>query len=83
MSLLDDVQQTTTDEAMASKLPRKAQCSSCTAETVFVYIGEQHWPEDVARAAGMKAVVSLWRCTECQTTITLDYHNDNIDDEPE
>jgi transcription elongation factor Elf1 len=77
MSLTDDVQPTTTEEAPVSNLPRKAQCPSCAAETVFTCIGEQRWPEDVARAAGMKAVVTLWRCTVCHTTITLDYKDAN------
>jgi hypothetical protein len=46
-----------------------ARCPTCDAHTTFIYLGEQHYPERVARAAGMTPVVHVWRCHDCQTTL--------------
>ncbi len=47
-----------------------ATCPSCHTYIAFQYLGEQHWPEDVAAAAGIETVVHMWRCTHCHTTMT-------------
>jgi hypothetical protein len=53
-----------------SRYPRKTVCPSCKQETTFVCIGEQRWPEDLALSAEMDAVVTVWRCSNCQTTMS-------------
>lgn len=49
----------------------KEYCHSCRREARLVYIGEQTWPLQVANRMGIRPVVTLWRCTICQTTITI------------
>ena len=46
-------------------------CPTCHAETVFTFVGQQTWPEAVAKSLNMPSVVNLWRCENCQTTITV------------
>ncbi|PJF39951.1 MAG: hypothetical protein CUN54_07180 [Phototrophicales bacterium] len=47
-----------------------AHCPSCGQVAKFIYSGEQHWPEEVARAAGIAPIVTLWLCSNCGTTIS-------------
>ncbi len=49
---------------------RRAQCPSCQQSHLFTYGGEQHWPDKVARATGMDAVVHLWHCSGCNSTVS-------------
>lgn len=49
---------------------RMASCPSCGKRGVFSYLGIQRWPERVARAAGIKMVMTLWNCEHCHSTIT-------------
>jgi hypothetical protein len=46
-----------------------ARCPNCDTRSQFVYMGEQHWPERVAKASGMTPLVHLWQCENCHTTI--------------
>jgi uncharacterized protein with PIN domain len=50
---------------------RVETCPGCNTETTLVYVGEQHWPEHIARKLGVRFVLSLWRCEKCLSTITL------------
>ena len=50
----------------------QAVCSACNQKVVFHYIGKQTWPEKVAKALGMAATVTLWRCGNCNTTLTIE-----------
>lgn len=53
----------------------RATCPSCQTDTDFVYQGTQHWPEHIAKKAGVPAKMTLWNCPNCRTTlsnITLD-----------
>lgn len=65
--------------------PRKAKCPSCEQEVTFTFVGEQHWPEQVAKAANISKVITLWCCSNCNTTITLDdlAETDEADDKDE
>lgn len=45
-----------------------ARCPQCGAMTTLTYIGEQHWPKEVAAKRGVKSV-SLWTCSTCGTTV--------------
>ena len=49
---------------------RTAFCANCNDVRRFVYVGEQHWPEQVAKVAGLPRVVQLWQCCGCNTTVT-------------
>jgi hypothetical protein len=49
---------------------RHASCPSCGHHGEFVYLGAQHWPERVAKAAGISPVVYLWDCQSCHSTIS-------------
>lgn len=46
-----------------------ATCPSCGARARFIQIGEQSWPERVAKAVGMPTTVQLWNCAACHTTL--------------
>lgn len=46
-------------------------CPTCHTETVFTFVGQQTWPEAVAKSLDMPPVVNLWRCENCHTTITV------------
>ena len=48
---------------------RTATCPTCGETTTFRYVGDQRWPETVAEAAGMPAIVRLWMCNRCSTTL--------------
>ena len=47
-----------------------ARCPTCGQPSHFHHAGEQHWPEAVAKAAGMPTIVQLWTCAKCLTTLT-------------
>lgn len=49
---------------------RHATCPSCGNTTTFSLTGEQRWPEKIAAAAGLPAVVQLWTCCACGSTIS-------------
>jgi hypothetical protein len=49
---------------------RSGCCPSCGHQTQFNYLGEQRWPERVAKAAGISPVVRLWDCQQCHSTIS-------------
>jgi hypothetical protein len=46
-----------------------ARCPNCDRHSSFIYRGQQHWSERVAKAAGMTPTVHLWMCDTCQTTV--------------
>ena len=52
------------------KITLVGTCPSCHHHTRFTYAGEQHWPEEVARAAGVPSAMKLWHCEYCHSTIT-------------
>jgi len=43
-------------------------CPSCGVRSRFLYIGEQHWPEAIARRRGV-ASISLWECGACGSSV--------------
>lgn len=47
-----------------------AICPSCHCEGYFVWLGEQRWPEAVARRLGVPSVITLWSCPHCSTTVS-------------
>ena len=48
---------------------RRACCPSCDTVAAFSYSGEQRWPDQVAAAAGLSPVVTLWTCDHCHSTV--------------
>ncbi|NWG17484.1 MAG: hypothetical protein HXY41_12695 [Chloroflexi bacterium] len=51
-------------------LTRVGRCPTCAQVVRFTFVGEQHWPPQVAKAAGLGPLVHLWVCSNCQTTLT-------------
>ncbi len=47
-----------------------ATCPTCKGRGEFEYLGEQHWPPEVARRLGLPEVITLWSCSCCMTTIS-------------
>jgi hypothetical protein len=47
-----------------------AICPSCQSKGRFVWLGEQRWPEAVARKLGVPNPVGLWSCPHCHTTVS-------------
>jgi len=58
------------DAAEQPTAPRQAYCPTCGERAWFTFLGEQRWPEQVARTLGVPAVVEQWVCDTCHTTIT-------------
>jgi hypothetical protein len=46
-----------------------AVCPSCQKTACFHFIGNQHWPSDVAEAASLEPVIAIWRCNQCQSSL--------------
>ncbi|HLY28333.1 MAG TPA: hypothetical protein VKQ72_18440 [Aggregatilineales bacterium] len=49
---------------------RLAMCPTCRHTGYFLFLGEQHWPVEIARKLNVPADISLWRCPACQTTVS-------------
>ncbi|MEP7286584.1 MAG: hypothetical protein ABI947_12550 [Chloroflexota bacterium] len=49
---------------------RVATCPTCKQTGKFEYLGEQHWPPDVAKALNLPTTIILWSCSRCHTTIS-------------
>jgi ribosomal protein L37AE/L43A len=49
---------------------QQAYCPACSQRTHFEQVGVQQWPPDIAAAAGLPAVMPLWTCRQCHTTIS-------------
>jgi hypothetical protein len=47
-----------------------SKCPSCGNASRFTLIGEQRWPESVAASAGIPAVIRLYVCGHCNSTIS-------------
>ena len=47
-----------------------ATCPTCQQCGQFEWLGEQRWPEEVARKLGLPSVITLWSCPSCMTTIS-------------
>lgn len=47
-----------------------ATCPTCQQCGHFEWLGEQRWPVDVARKLGLPAVITLWSCPSCMTTVS-------------
>src|SRR5262245_56823095 len=47
-----------------------ATCPTCQQCGQFDWLGEQRWPEEVARRLGLPSVITLWSCPSCMTTIS-------------
>jgi len=47
-------------------------CPTCKGRTGFKFLGEQRWPERLVKKMGVGPVVTLWRCQDCDTTITVE-----------
>ncbi len=46
-------------------------CPTCHTQSVFTHLGQQTWPKAVAQSLNIPAIVDLWRCGNCETTITF------------
>jgi ribosomal protein L37AE/L43A len=56
-----------------TKITRQQQpayCPACRQRTCFERAGVQHWPPDIAAAAGLPATMPLWTCSNCHTTLS-------------
>jgi len=53
-------------------LPEKrlATCPTCKHTGKFDYLGEQHWPPELARKSSLPSIIVLWSCSHCHTTIS-------------
>lgn len=49
---------------------RLATCPTCKHSGYFLYLGQQHWPAEIAKKLGVPADIALWRCPSCQTTVS-------------
>jgi hypothetical protein len=50
--------------------PKIADCPTCHSHTTFRFVGEQEYPEVVAKAAGYATThFSLWMCNHCNTSL--------------
>lgn len=49
---------------------RHGHCPTCGQQTSFSFNGQQHWPAHIAATIGVAAVVNLWNCDHCHTTIS-------------
>jgi len=47
-----------------------ATCPTCRCRGEFEYLGEQHWPEEIAAKFNLPAVILLWSCPCCHTTVS-------------
>lgn len=47
-----------------------ARCPSCQQHARFTFNGNQQWPPEVARKLGLPAVIGLWTCAACHSTIS-------------
>jgi hypothetical protein len=47
-----------------------AMCPTCNYNGEFELLGEQHWPPEVAQRLGLPAVIKLWSCPHCMTTVS-------------
>lgn len=47
-------------------------CPSCQKEASFDLIGIQRWPDNVAKAAGLSPIQTVWQCRNCDTTLMED-----------
>lgn len=45
-------------------------CTSCQDRATFVYRGKQTFPQAVADQLGLPAVIHLWSCGSCHSTIS-------------
>ncbi len=48
----------------------EARCPSCQQHAHFTFNGNQNWPPEVARKLGLPAVIGLWTCSACHSTIS-------------
>jgi hypothetical protein len=46
-----------------------ATCPTCHRSGPFKDNGKQRWPRAVAAAHGLPAVITLWTCPYCRTTL--------------
>lgn len=53
-------------------LQHQAMCPRCNHLADFDYLGTQTWPERVAKRLGKPVTVTVWKCGNCQTTLSLD-----------
>jgi hypothetical protein len=49
---------------------RIATCPTCRQTGEFVFLGEQHWPAEVAAKLGLPSIILLYSCECCQTTVS-------------
>ncbi len=49
---------------------RLATCPTCNCRGEFEFLGEQHWPPELAREHDLPEVIALWSCPSCLTTIS-------------
>jgi hypothetical protein len=47
-----------------------AHCPSCRAWSTFRFVGEQHWPDEVAKLTGLPRTIQLYLCYTCGSTIS-------------
>lgn len=60
-----------TDEpTQQDELHFEAGCPTCETDSIFEYRGTQTFPDVVAEKLGLPAVIHLWSCGNCHTTIS-------------
>jgi hypothetical protein len=48
----------------------EAICPSCKQHTTFQFAGEQRIPQNIAEKLQIPAVIPLWSCDSCRTTLS-------------
>jgi hypothetical protein len=61
---------------------RMAICPTCQTLGEFEWIGEQQWPEEVAQRLRLPAIIGLWSCPHCKTTVSELALDAEADQEP-
>lgn len=60
----------TKEQADYEDLHFEMVCTSCEQAATFQYRGDQTFPQAVADQLGLPAVIHLWSCGHCHSTIS-------------
>lgn len=59
-----------TDETAHTHTSFFTDCPSCKTYARFTYQGEQKFPQAVADKLGLPAIIQLWSCGACHSTLS-------------
>lgn len=48
----------------------QTECPTCGKASRFEFIGQQKWPDAVAKRLNIPTIVNLYDCQQCHTTLT-------------